>query len=519
MPLFGPPGERIAFSVFEGPPGAPPLVLLHGFAASSASFLENISGLRRHFTVIAVDLLGHGDSDAPEDPRPYGVQPAVERIVALLDHLAIDEALICGHSLGGALAIRVALAHPERVAGVVIINSNSAAGSAGWRERSRRALRELAPQVREHGLEPLRQSRLYPGHSRRLPERARRLLVEDFERLQPHAVANTATELVAEVNAYEQLPDLRVPVLVVVGDRDAEFVQNAPRMVERIPKGLARVEVLRGAGHAANLEAPEPFERAVIDFAREIGYLRDGRDQRGGAILTAVGVVLIAGGLALMGGAAINGFLGGSDSAAPVEQVAGEQTAGPAATHEGATPEPSPTLASGTRGASPSPTGAAGVRSETPSPVPASRAPQETPTAAPTSAPTSTQAPAPTFTPAPTSTPIPTPTPTLTETPTATPTPSPTPSGPRLSLEAPPSADVGAAVTVRALTAGFDSAQFLRLDWSASGGTLIPSLEGTVATFTADAPDCYVVSVTAYFADRDPLVASATIAAGGAACD
>lgn len=511
MPLFGPPGERIAYSVFAGGPSAPPLVLLHGFTASSASFVENISGLRRSFTVIAVDLLGHGDSDAPDDPRPYRVDAAVSRLVGLLDELGIDEALICGHSLGGALAIRIALAHPERVAGLVVINSNSAAGSPAWRERARQGLRELAAQVRQHGLEPLRRSRLYPAHSRRLPERARQLLTEDFDRLQPHAVAHTATELVAEVNAFERLSELRVPVLVVVGDRDEEFVQNAPRMVERIPRGLARLEVLRGAGHAANLEAPEEFERLLVDFAREIGYLPgQGRDA-GGTVLTAVGIALIVGGLALMGGALVNGLPGDGDTGtAPIEEVAGERTAGPAEASRTGSPTPN----------APTPRAASTV---TPSPAAASseRTPTALPTAqaSPTHTPSATSTPQPTATATPTPTPTPTPTATSSPTPVPSPTPTPTPAGPRLSLDAPPTADVGVPVTVRTQTSGFESAGFLRLDWSASGGSLQVSFETTSATFTAPSAGCFVVSVTAYFEDREPLSASVTIAAGGASCE
>ncbi|MBK7126636.1 MAG: alpha/beta fold hydrolase [Dehalococcoidia bacterium] len=112
MPLFGAPGERIGYELYSHPDGAPPLVLIHGFTASKASFEVNLAGLREHFTVVSVELLGHGDSEAPEDPVFYRPERAVRRILQLLEHLGYGRALFCGHSLGGALALRLALRAP-----------------------------------------------------------------------------------------------------------------------------------------------------------------------------------------------------------------------------------------------------------------------------------------------------------------------------------------------------------------------------------------------------------------------
>ena len=81
MPLFGAPGERIAYQVYDHPDDAPPILLIHGFTASSASFLANIQDLRRNFTVVTVDLLGHGQSEAPAELDPYQPEAAIARIV------------------------------------------------------------------------------------------------------------------------------------------------------------------------------------------------------------------------------------------------------------------------------------------------------------------------------------------------------------------------------------------------------------------------------------------------------
>ena len=205
MPLLGAPGERIGYTVFKHPTGAPPLFLLHGFTASNASFLTNLPALRERFTVVTIDLLGHGESDAPTSPEPYAPGPAVERIVDLMDELDFEQVLLCGHSLGGALALRVALDYPDRVAGLVVINSNSAAGTPRWREQSQANLTQMAARLRAEGTGFLRESRLYPARSQRLPAEARDALTRDFDRLSHlcHVGMMTMLDCYGATNAAE----------------------------------------------------------------------------------------------------------------------------------------------------------------------------------------------------------------------------------------------------------------------------------------------------------------------------
>lgn len=275
MPRFGPAGQQIAYQVHPGPMGAPPIVLQHGFTASAASFLANIEDLTAHFTVVTVELLGHGESDAPAGIEPYRPGPACARLAGLFDHLGYDRVLLCGHSLGAALAIRFALDVPGRLAGLVVMNSSSAAGTPAWRERARAGMREMARRVREHGVDIIRGTPLYPAASRRLPSEARAAIERDFARLRPEGVAGTAEGLTIEVNAFERLGELAVPILVVIGDRDRPFVEAVPAFLAALPPELVSTVTLHGAGHAANLEQPGAFRDAVVGFARTIGYLRE----------------------------------------------------------------------------------------------------------------------------------------------------------------------------------------------------------------------------------------------------
>ncbi len=268
--MFGEPGERIAYSVHEGPASAPAMMLVHGLTASRASFLTNIEGLSRHFTVVSTELLGHGDSDSPRDKLSYRPEAACERLIGLADELGLGRFFLCGHSLGGALALRVALDQPRRLRGLIVINSNSAAGSPKWHADRGPALAELGARAVNEGMDFIKRTRLYPAASKRLPADAKNALATSFDEMEPHAFAHTGTELSARVSSWARLGELRVPTLVVAGTRDRLFMENLPAMLAEMPSDYVQAVELEGAGHAANLEQPAEFEAVVVAFAESL---------------------------------------------------------------------------------------------------------------------------------------------------------------------------------------------------------------------------------------------------------
>jgi 2-succinyl-6-hydroxy-2,4-cyclohexadiene-1-carboxylate synthase len=503
MPLFGAPGQRIGYEVYPHPLGAPPLVLLHGFTASSASFEANLDGLREHFTVVTVELLGHGASDAPIASAAYAPEQAIRRLLNLFDHLDYDRVLLCGHSLGGALALRFALDVPERVAGLVVINSSSAAGSPEWRETARAGMLEMAARVRAEGTGFLKKTRLYPAHSRRLDPISKDLLTRDFDRIQPAGLAGTAESLVVDVNAYERHGELEIPMLLVVGDRDADFAPNAAGFAARFPAGTVRVAHLPEAGHAANIEQPREFEAAVTGFARLIGYLPAAPARAGGPLttrlMTTLGGVLVVAGIGLLGAAIfMNGGGDGDDSPLVAAPAPGDET--PAAQ---ATPTPEEATA-GTRTAGPVNAGAIASPSAAASPAATPTATAVPATATPTSRPAGQPQPANTPTPAPTATP----TEELTPEPTATPT------GPYAAISGPATAEAGE--TVVFYDASAPQGEVLKQTWTTPSGT-VSWVAGVPVTFPA--PGCYTVALTALFKDGTSQTAAHAVAVGGVSCN
>lgn len=506
MPLFGAPGQRIGYQVYPHPGGAPPVVLIHGFTASSASFEANLDGLREHFTVVTAELLGHGSSDAPIASAAYAPEQAIRRLINLFDHLGFGQVLLCGHSLGGALALRMALDVPGRVAGLVVINSSSAAGTPQWRETARAGMTEMAARVRAEGTGFLKKTRLYPAHSRRLDPVSKGLLTRDFDRIQPAGLAGTAESLVVDVNAYERHAELEVPMLLVVGDRDADFAPNAEAFAARFPEGLVHIVHLPEAGHAANLEQPREFEAAVVSFARMIGYLPAAAPHGGLAatrLMTTLGGGLVVAGIGLLAAALfLNGGSSGNDD--------GPILAAPAPSEEvraAATPTPEEQTA-GTRAAGPLNAGGATATAASNTP-PATSPPATAATATPAARPTATPASRPAVQ-------QPTSTPTATATPSPVPTPEPTatPSGPYAAISGPTTVEVGE--TAIFYDASGPLAAVVTRTWSTPAGT-VPHVPGVPVTFQS--PGCYTVSVTTLFSDGTTQSAALAVSVGGVACN
>ncbi len=139
MPFFEFDGQRIAYTEFGGgpaaltaggergrtarsaPANARPLILLHGLLLSQEMHRPLAKALAaRGNRVITLDLLGHGHSDRPRDMWRYSMATYGEQVVALMDHLELQQAVVMGTSLGANAALEVAAHHPERLRGLVI---------------------------------------------------------------------------------------------------------------------------------------------------------------------------------------------------------------------------------------------------------------------------------------------------------------------------------------------------------------------------------------------------------------
>jgi pimeloyl-ACP methyl ester carboxylesterase len=269
-------GHSIAYrTAGEGPL----LVLVHGMVGSSATWERVIAALTKKHTVIAPDLLGHGDSAKPlGDYSLGGYASGIRDLMVALGH---ERATLCGQSFGGGVAMQFAYQFPERCSGLILV------GSGGLGREVNPLLRALTLPGAEWVL-PLTCTPLFKrlgGAAVRRLRRAGRELGPTFEELARSYSALTRSEdRRAFVHTLRSVIDLGgqrvsahdllylsadVPTMIVWGDADRVIPIDHAYAAHSAIRG-SRLEVFPGVGHYPHCEAPERFVEVVQDFLRHV---------------------------------------------------------------------------------------------------------------------------------------------------------------------------------------------------------------------------------------------------------
>ena len=244
----------------------PPLVLLHGFTGSSATWTPHLPEFSSAFTTYSVDLIGHGRSDSPSDPERYRMERCVEDLVALFDELGIASTALLGYSLGARVALHLVVAAPERIHTLVLESASPGIADPLERAARYRADVALAELIERDGLvafvnywqsQPLFNSEQNLPLETRRRHRAARLAND------PRGLANSLRGMGAGTMepVWDQLHQITIPVELIVGELDQKYVELSALMAQRIP-WTSRC-IIPDAGHAPHLESPKQFGRAV----------------------------------------------------------------------------------------------------------------------------------------------------------------------------------------------------------------------------------------------------------------
>jgi pimeloyl-ACP methyl ester carboxylesterase len=245
-----------------------PLVGIHGFGGDKETWLLMSMLVPRARGTVLVDLPGHGRSrDVPESAA--SIRHHAEAVVRVLDHAGVDRAVICGNSMGGGVALRLACSWPDRVAGLVLVASVGRdvhdGGARAWADGEN----PLIP--REDEIERFMEVVL-----ERPPPVGRaviRHVVTQRARRAPslHRLFRGFILAAGDAGVPRDLAAVRVPSLVIHGEQDRIIDR---KVAEDLASALPRCElvVMRGVGHAPQLEAPRHTARLVEAFARTVDF-------------------------------------------------------------------------------------------------------------------------------------------------------------------------------------------------------------------------------------------------------
>lgn len=249
-----------------GPRDGRPLLFIHGMGLNMEMWQGQIDLFQESHRIISLDLRGHGKSGVNEIQITY--RQFVEDIIALLDHLNLDRVILCGLSMGGAIAMRFHELFPQRVLGLVICNSRSEADTNEliyWRE-------EAIKQLQTVGIEPF------------VNDFMKKIVCEETLSTKPDLVAflqkmirdnnpiNLARVFLAQAarpDMTDRLDNCKKPALIIGSSLDT---LTPAHLMEPMHKRLVKssFEVIEGCGHLSNLEKPEAFNSLLRSFLQTL---------------------------------------------------------------------------------------------------------------------------------------------------------------------------------------------------------------------------------------------------------
>jgi 3-oxoadipate enol-lactonase len=245
----------------------PTLLFIHGFPLDRKLWSPQLQGLDGDCRMLAPDLRGFGEDRRPL-PEVMGMDDHARDLKDLLDEREIGRVVLCGLSMGGYVALSFLEKWPERVQGLVLCNTKATADDA----EAKAARHAMAEDTRTKGMQVIARAMsakvLSAATRRERPD-----LVREVEamiaRQQAAAAAASALGMAGRPDRLALLADVRVPALVITGSDD-ELMQlpTSEEMARAIPG--CRLEVLAGAGHLSNMEAPQAFNEALRVFLQEV---------------------------------------------------------------------------------------------------------------------------------------------------------------------------------------------------------------------------------------------------------
>ncbi|WP_158294566.1 alpha/beta fold hydrolase [Halomonas urmiana] len=261
--------QGVAIAYEEAGTGLP-IVLVHSFLGSGEIWRAQVPVLAAQHRVINVDLRGHGGSGHLTEP--FTLYDAVDDVIVVLDALGIQRAVWCGLSMGGMVALRAAIQHPQRVAGLILMDTDAGAESV-WHKVKYRA---MGGAVSAFGVRPLLPfvTRLMFGAATRRDNPA---LVSETRAMMGRNHVPSALKCLAALmrrdSVVGRLHEIDVPALVVVGEEDRMLPPSLSRRIQaELPD--ARLTTIPDAGHMTPIEQPERVNAAVLAFLATLAHPR-----------------------------------------------------------------------------------------------------------------------------------------------------------------------------------------------------------------------------------------------------
>lgn len=268
-----------------------PVIFVHEFAGDYRSWEPQLRFFSRYFRCIAYNGRGFPPSDVPEDGNRYSQEHARDDVIAVLDHLKIERAHVVGLSMGGFATLHVGIAYPQRARSLVVAGCGYGA-EPDKREKFRAECEAAAASFEANWADASKKYALGPTRVQ-FQNKDPRGWAEFARQLSEHSAKGQALTMrgvqMKRPSLYEltdAMKKITVPTLIITGDEDDPCLEPGLLMKRHIP--TAGLLVLPWAGHTINIEEPEAFNRALLEFFMRVdegrASRRDPRSMSGGIL-------------------------------------------------------------------------------------------------------------------------------------------------------------------------------------------------------------------------------------------
>lgn len=260
-------GRQVGYQVWhEGQKET--LVLFHGFTGSAKGW-ASIAAQFPEYRVVAFDMIGHGESDAPDDVALYEMPVQIELLAAAFEALKLSKVHLLGYSMGGRIALSFACAYPQYVCSLTLESATAGLVDATERKARQDSDAKLAAKLEQEGLEAFidfwERIPLFESHAS-LPEAVQKVMREERMSQRAQGLANSLCGIgTGKMPAvWHLLSSLQMPVHLLAGEQDEKFIHLNKKMAEHIQN--VYFSTISDAGHTIHVENPAQFVKIVKEF-------------------------------------------------------------------------------------------------------------------------------------------------------------------------------------------------------------------------------------------------------------
>ncbi len=269
------PGSNISISINnlivsyndQGPDDAPVIIFIHGFPLNKSMWDMQVDVLKDNYRVIAYDIRGYGNSDPGIDD--FFIELFVQDLLRFMDKLGIEKSILCGLSLGGYIALNAVLKYPDRFDGLILNDTQCIADTSEIKEKRCIAITSIMNNEVKQYADEIIKSLLAPESFTK-----RKSVVATVKEMiistPKHSLCNTLHALAERKDICNQLHEINIPVLIMVGKDDKITpIAAAQQIHEKIFN--SKLEIIQHAGHLTNLENPTAFNTHLVKFLEPVG--------------------------------------------------------------------------------------------------------------------------------------------------------------------------------------------------------------------------------------------------------